>query len=1365
MCPEIQSKALEINLASTRDLEIIIPDDHLRFIAFSESYYGIHKRTREFFDELHHPYANRNFIIEQLPGILISDFWFYQDHPERHTALGTLCGVVRGLLAEPLEPKQAEQIVSVYHKFLQSLSGNMEKNSDLISLALEVMEESFRVHPMAHMVNLNSLFVCLRNPAHDSRFSERVIRITREIMLSNLDFWNTSSAIGTWYASRSRIFGKRYRNKILQLDIPFFEAQRQKTLEAKSFDDLTAEGFSFTDIASLFRKFTEEFATSTEKLHYLFFLLHLPGMAYQQSNLLWDLNRVIRDIGKELTEDQVIEAIDNLFSLFMEFRNQHGNTVLDSVLTLGKEIMSSSNRKLVHYFEDKLIHMGFVTPGLVHMTSNWQLQVDRNHIKNIRVWLELIEFAPIEMKRLLSSLIINLRLGGIFIFDTDLFQRDVTQLMNSDIAPVFKRIKQLARLFPVYFNEIGAEGELRDISTSLDEATQRGDRLIHFLRKQIHTEGNNSHINITLEILEFWNERSSDKLFPLLPPDVREAIDPESPFVKGVHEVVQHLCDTHNLSVRHLSEVDPDQLELWFEAFPPEKEQDVKRVRLLIRLFKLLKEKYSFDTVNIPSHLSRHNFFSPSETDAFTKHLEQNEDEQALLQIYSFMERLNTVIFDPEVSQGWENIYHKRHVAFGIPSMYGGYHEKKFEALGLIFRLEGVATVLMERLVGKLHTDYITARTLKDICNILRLLKDGMKLDGIQDQGFNSNLQMLEYSLTSGSFTIRQYLNIFQFMGESVKEIINTYFISSYDELLRIIIPQIFPQGGKQDKLSQQKFIQKKAEVFYRDLLSSAFLIQILDNFIGKVLISLRNMADNYTTDDIRRIMSYDPGVVICPIHQEVPSLDSQIFLGSKGYYLKKLYLKGFPVPPGFILTTELFRRKDSIFKHPSLSAEIDGMITDYIRNLEKITGREFVNPYNPLLLSVRSGSAISMPGAMNTFLNVGLNDEITEVLSHQYNFGWTSWDCYRRLLQTWGMSFGIERDVFDKIIIEYKQKHDVSRKIDFPPPIMKEIAFAYKRALEERGVYFESDPHKQVRMAIFEVFGSWDNPRANAYREHFQIAHEWGTGVIVQQMVFGNIHRESGSGVVFTHDPHESLSGIHLNGDFSFLSQGEDIVAGLVNTLPISETQRENYYKNSEMSLESAYPKIFGRLNAIANELLEKFDFGHQEIEFTFETSEPEDLHILQVRDQTISKETQTVIFSTPPHTMQQVGSGIGISKRVLNGYVAFGMEDIRQINQKFGEGHCILVRPDTVPDDIEMIFECDGLLTGRGGATSHAAVTASGLGKVCVVNCSDLSLNEGEKKCWINGVLFQPFDEIALDGSLGLIYKGNYPVKVKKF
>jgi pyruvate,orthophosphate dikinase len=361
-------------------------------------------------------------------------------------------------------------------------------------------------------------------------------------------------------------------------------------------------------------------------------------------------------------------------------------------------------------------------------------------------------------------------------------------------------------------------------------------------------------------------------------------------------------------------------------------------------------------------------------------------------------------------------------------------------------------------------------------------------------------------------------------------------------------------------------------------------------------------------------------------------------------------------------------------------------------------------------------------------------------------------------------MSYGLDRNDFDKIMVDYKFKYGVMKKIEFPPKIMREIAFAYKQLLLDNGIEFEQDPYKQIKKAIVSVFNSWDTPRAKVYRKHLKIADEWGTAVIVQQMVFGNLHRESGSGVLFTNDLQENALGINISGDFSFLSQGEDIVAGLINTLPISEHQRLKYYNQAPFSLESAFPKIFERLKEISRELVEIHGFSHQEIEFTFEKATPEDLYLLQTRNMSIPRQTHLEVFDVPESSMARVGCGIGIGNTVMNGVVVFDLEDIEYLKKNHPEANAILVRPDTVPDDIEMIFNSEGLLTSKGGAASHAAVTAASLGKTCVVNCNEMLVFESEKRCVMSGVEFHSFDQIAIDGTNGLIFKGNYPIRIQE-
>ena len=1339
-------------------------EDHLWFLSLSEKYWGIHTRTQRFFNEFYRTGADRKEVLDLLVNVSINDFWIFKENDSIERVYRIVVDLYDTLMGEDLPDDQSKYLVYLYLNFFSSNHNSFYLNDELVGYYLDILEKHTESRFLAFASNIGNFKNCFSYLVKNKENQERARKYMKLLFEKNIIFWKESSNINQWLEeNRSRV-SNDYLPLLQDPEGDILENYRTMADNAESWESLGRAALTFSDIIDNYRDKVDIFTKVPEKLYYILYLLNLPGTIFHRDYLMSDLNRFLKSIGPDLSSDDYGDLIEQLFLFYGRTKKSSTHLILDSILELGKQVISTDNSFLIHLFEDHLIEFGFITPGTTYSINEWELKVDPNHIKCIRIWLELIESNPERMKRLLSALIINLRCGGIFIFDSDFFQKDVTHLLNSKIQTVYKQIKQLCRIFPVYFNEIGAEGLLRDISTKIDEITFRNDKLIHFLRKQIHTEGNNSHVNIVLEIINFWYNPDKKRLKAILPKNVYDSVDIKGRWVSGVHQVLLKATGERGITLVELLEKKSEERSSILSGIEHDCEGDVKRVYLLLELYQILKEKYRFETNDILQVLRRYHFINSKDIDDLESDLLNQNNTGALKSIFGFMVRLNGIIFDPKISEGWESISFKRHIAFGIPSMYGYYREDKFEALGLIFRLESTASILVTKIVSSINKEYFTAKTLNDIFSVIMLLREGLSLDGIYDQGFDSNLKMFQYSLTSGSFTINQYINIFQFMEGNIKEIINKYFIRPYQQLLNIIIPLNINDKDELSKEGMKKRVLKESEIFYRGLLSSAFLVQIFDNFISEVLNNLRKQISSLSDEEIRNIMTYNPGLITSPLYKRTPTIDNQVFLGSKAYYLKKLYLSNYPVPPGFVLTTEIFRRIDAILKVPALNTEIDNFVREHISELESMSGLKLGDPQKPLLLSVRSGAAISMPGAMNTFLNVGLNDEITETLSRQFNFGWTSWDCYRRLLQTWGMSYGLERNDFDRIIMNYKQKYNVSQKIDFTPQTMREIAFAYKKLLTDNGIDFEPDPFQQVKKAIISVFRSWDTPRAQAYREYLHIAKEWGTAAIVQQMIFGNLHRESGSGVLFTQEIHGDSHGINLAGDFSFLSQGEDIVAGLVNTLPISEKQRLKNYRKTGVSLESEFPRLYKRLSEIAHELIEIHGFSHQEIEFTFETSDPKDLYILQTREMAKFKQHKMEVFDLPEKKMIRVGCGIGIGNMVLNGVIIFDNEDLAILKKRGTGEKAVLVRPDTVPDDIEMIFECEGLLTSRGGATSHAAVTAASLGKVCIVNCDDMQVYENEKKCVINGNIFLSFDPIAIDGTKGIIYKGNYPVRVRE-
>jgi pyruvate, orthophosphate dikinase len=1355
---KFESEALAANLATTRSRKIVIPPEHKWFIALSADHFGIHKRAEEFMLEYHHPFTNQELVVDLLRKIALDDTWFYLSHPEHEKALSIILEMFGALLSRPLPDQQQERAMLTLLEFAESIYQQKNVKPKLLQGVVSVIRETLPVSRYVHVRFSGAMKGRVQHLANDPQLGKVILDLMRSSLEESLEFWEKSSDVEGWLGNLGEIAQADMTPLIPGIGRPFFAATRKELAQAGSVEDLQQVA-DFSDITNRFRACMDELESALDRIYYLFYLINLPGMAHLQEHLLWDLNRMLRIVSSECNEREMLGFIERIFILFEAQKSSHMNTLLDCILTLGREVIAQGEPVIINHFTDKLINFGFV-PGSVHgVNSDWQVSVDKNHVKNIRVWMELIECAPLKMFKLLAALIVNLRVGGIFISDTDLFQRDITKLLNSDISPIYKMVKLLARIFPVYFNEIGAEGELRQITTTMDEVSFRRDRLIHFLRKQVHTESNNTHIELTRKICRYWYDGNRKALKEIIPHDVYHSLKESGEWFEPVHAIVTGLCDRYRVEPEALPDLEDLDLDGNLKGH---EERDRTRISNLIALNRLLEAKYTLDHRNIIALLKQQDLFPDEEVAVLEGMIRGNEPEAALKIVYRFLERLKGIILNREQSEGWENIYYKRHIAAGIPSMYGKYHETKFEALGLTFRLENLASILMERTISQINMSYITAKSLRKIVDILDLFFQGLILDGVYNQGFASHLKMFQYSLTSASFSMNQYVNLFQFLAQDIRSIINEYFLRNFDNPLKttIIQQKRHLRLDSTPATGDQQLIHKISEKFYREVLSSAFLLQHLDNFISTILNTLHTMVGNLSAEVLHNVMEYDPDLIISPVYQDTPEMDNQIFLGAKAYFLKKLYAHDFPVPPGFILTTEVFRHRNAIIHHSELQKEVHCRIRQEIARVEELCGMKLGDPESPLLFSIRAGTTLSMPGAMNTFLNVGMNDEVAEGMSRRPKMGWTAWDCYRRLLQGVGMAKGIARDEFDRIINCFKERHSVAQKVQFSAIQMREITQSYKELLAGHGVLLEQEPFLQVIQAIRLALDSWDSDRARAYRKHLQIADEWGTAVIVQEMVLGNRNSRSGTGVLFTHDPHEDKPGVHLFGDFTLFSQGEDVVSGLVHTLPISEKQRKGMTGNIRTSLEKDYPEIFGELLERSRQMIEEYGFVHQEIEFTFESPKKGDLHILQTRDHTPEQRERICVFEVDKKAMKYLGSGIGIGGCAMNGILVFNMEDLQEYAVRFPERKRILVKPDTVPDDIDMIFECDGLLTARGGATSHAAVTAVRLGKICVVNCKVLQVMEAEKRCIIGGEEFHSGDEIAIDGRLGSIYRGNYPV-----
>ena len=490
--------------------------------------------------------------------------------------------------------------------------------------------------------------------------------------------------------------------------------------------------------------------------------------------------------------------------------------------------------------------------------------------------------------------------------------------------------------------------------------------------------------------------------------------------------------------------------------------------------------------------------------------------------------------------------------------------------------------------------------------------------------------------------------------------------------------------------------------------------------------------------------------------------------LGGKGANLAEMTNLGLPVPQGFTISTEACTQYYEDGKQ--INADIQAEIMRNIDKLEQLVGKKFGDKQNPLLVSVRSGARASMPGMMDTILNLGLNEEVVEVIAKKSGNPRWAWDCYRRFIQMYSdVVMEVGKKYFEQLIDKMKEEKGVTQDVDLTADDLKELANQFKAEYKSKiGAEFPTDPKEQLFGAIKAVFRSWDNPRANIYRMDHDIPYSWGTAVNVQMMAFGNMGNDSGTGVAFTRNPATGEKG--LMGEFLVNAQGEDVVAGVRTPMPIAQ-------------MKDVFPEAYDQFQKVCN-ILENHYRDMQDMEFTIENKK---LYMLQTRngkrtaaaaikiacdliDEKMISEQEAVMqidaksldmllhptFDTAAlkaaDKANVVGTGIAASPGAATGTVVFTAEDAVEEGKKGNK--VILVRLETSPEDIEGMKYAQGILTVRGGQTSHAAVVARGMGTCCVSGCGDIKMHEEEKYFELAGKTFREGDALSLDGSTGKIY-----------
>lgn len=1390
---KIQSQALEVNLASYH-VEVAIDPRYAPLQAVMSKYFGLMEGVNVFLKELSHPYKNWQFIVSEARLYTLDYFHLINRHDQGDAAARLYVEIFLEAIGASRDREVKTDAVDNLLLFLLKIVNDAGTGlakflpvfNDACRRLATLPEEDFALIAMSYY-QLPKIARAFRTEA--GRLAPDygdLNRLLAHYFRHTFSYFLKADDPQQWFENETDEIKDRQALADIFSEISHTRLRGLENELAQIVQDLSAESGGVLDrlltlptyetFVKVYREVPQKLLRaggpsgrcSHCKLRFLFHIMNMSGLAMIHEETLREINRTISWLIAHEPYRNLSILIEKTFMILKTRTSKFPGTALNCVLNMGRGISKTEESDLVNVFIDALIDLGFQTPGIAGVGNDWQIKANSAHLQNIRTWLELIELNPKWSTRLLSALIIHLSLGGVFIKDTDLFPREITRLLNSGIGPVYNLAKQLARLFPAYFNDIGAEGRLRDISTRLDELSGRRDVLVHFLRKQSHVESSNRIIGFMEATLKFWETLDKSALEAYLPPSIFEQIALQGPWLDGLHRVVQQLkAQAVDLPEGLLALSDAD-LQRLLSTVDDALPRDVERVVLAAGFYKLLHQKYKLDFREIDHYLAQLRTEGFPDLNELKAALAEPAGKRKLALLLNFLQKLKALILSDQQFEVKEDIYKKRHFTVDIPSMYGSYHELKFDALGLTFRIESLVNVLFEELVASIDISLITKATFYQVYDRLLLFDQALKLEGISSLELERQLDFLAHSLEIKGFTFTQYLDIFKGFAQAVKNIINDYFNNVHEgNLTKIlsqlpveqILPAYLPVGALPDA---ERLKHRVSEVFFREKISQGLGLQQLDLFLSRILNTLFYQADILPKEKLHLLLNYDPQRAMTAINDSNPRATGIIYLGNKGLNMVRLRNFGLPVPPGFIITTEVFRGQEIVYGFRPAEENFREQVARRIAALEKETDKRFGDPAKPLLFSVRSGSSISQPGMMDTFLDVGMNEEIAAGIAAETGNIWFAWDNYRRFLQCYGMAFDIQRDDFDAIMDAFKSRCGFSHKREFSGEQMKELALAYKQNIQDAGIEVLENPMDQLHLTIRKVFNSWDSAKAKAYRKIMGISDDWGTAVTVQSMVYGNISPIAGTGVIFTHNPRWYGNLLKLWGDFTIGNQGEDVVAGLVQTLPISLSQQDIEMRETDITLETHYPAIYAALVQWATELIDKHGWSPQEMEFTFESPMVQDLYLLQTRDMAM-RERKTVMTFDPSEKTEEkfLGHGIGVSGGAMSGRMVFSLEEIDKWRELEPDTALILVRSDTVPDDIREIYAADGLLTARGGLTSHAAVVAHRLGKTCVVGCAKLVCNEKARTARFNDLTLISGGFISVDGQEGSVYQGHMAVQ----
>ncbi len=997
-------------------------------------------------------------------------------------------------------------------------------------------------------------------------------------------------------------------------------------------------------------------------------------------------------------------------------------------------ILAAGNDTLIGLYSDILREVLIPAPRVTGFSRDtWAELANPLHLRRLSEFLSVMKLDSKRFTDVLVHVICCLSVSGVFVPDDKLFPREISAYLNSGaMRENFFLNYLLLRKLPVYYSEVAATGRVRDHTTEID--SWGNDIILYFMRKQTHVNASNYNVLLVEDIIRSWVFENPDILKARVPDDVLQKIDrglmgQYSAAIRPLFEFLG-ILDGQGLHLERILLAREGDIRMRLKDIAASEEIRSK-IALLCLIYQDIKRKYSLSAGN-------------------------GEDDDAYEKLPRYVAQAGTLketVLSRVKTEAQESLYFKRHIAFGIPSVMGSYHEPKFDALGTFLRTEERVRVILEGVISQIeHTQDIFSES--DLRQWLRCVEAVRGLFVLHELG---NFQVDEVAAILGTNTLRfsQIADLLRIWRKELMWMVNVCYRTFHDPLVLVLkrYPvDDFPESLKNLDPRGSGFIHKAADIIIRDLINGIVGFTELDRLIDALAGALKARVSSGRDEEIvpadKKGAPKDLYVIGKLPDDHVMRLAP--FIGSKAKNLFYLSNKGLPVPAGAVFSAA----HTADYKNYTGSEAFLSSLREAVRSIEDHTGLTFGDPCKPLFLSVRSGSYISMPGILSSILYCGMNESTLRGFIGRTGDPLLGWDSFRRFIEHYvRVVFGLDLPLFESASDRLADLA-TEKAGDLHADETEKIVRSYLAELKTKGLKIPEDPYTQLRESVTAVYGSWHGERALQFRRAMEVSPHWGTSVTLMEMVPGN-QPGSGASVFFTRWPLSMENAVY--GDTREGSTGDDLVSGRFVSRPLSRQQVVEGLR----SLEETDAGLFEKHRELADRIEQAMGNLPQEAEVTYRgTPDGERLiYVLQTKRMEFHRGFTRGLQDVCSMEASIVGRGTGVNGGALRGVAAFSSspEALRRLRLEQGLP-VILLRKSASTDDVSLMPEVGGILTSTGGATSHAAILAQKFGLTAVVGCSDMRIldDHGTLSARIGEYAVTEGTSISMDGSTGLVYSG---------